>query len=167
MRISDWSSDVCSSDLAHHHVAHFAQLAPAAIELVGLGHIEAGPCADLPAVVVEQRGVRKGCRDMMPCLVAAHRSSALVGGRIDGCECRWSGHCCERRRQIGGSSEQPIIIDAIGCGDPGHVIALPHIILDRRVKKGVGYWAEGRYGIEEEEEGRASCRGRVWRELSI
>src|SRR3546814_963987 len=85
MRISDWSSDVCSSDLileenvadavaeqdigherlerersAHHHVAHFAQLAPAAIELVGLGHIEAGPCADLPAVVVEQRGVRKG-----------------------------------------------------------------------------------------------------------
>src|SRR3546814_13497610 len=109
MRISDWSSDVCSSDLpgrrsrtileenvadavaeqdigherlerersAHHHVAHFAQLAPAAIELVGLGHIEAGPCADLPAVVVEQRGVRKGCRDMLPCLVAADRKSVV------------------------------------------------------------------------------------------
>src|SRR3546814_8634762 len=102
MRISDWSSDVCSSDLryhgtighdpgrrsrtileenvadavaeqdigherlerersAHHHVAHFAQLAPAAIELVGLGHIEAGPCAELPAVVVEQRD-RKSTR---------------------------------------------------------------------------------------------------------
>src|SRR3546814_13551343 len=101
------------------------------------------------------------------CLVAAHRLSARIGGRIDGWECRWSGHCCERRRQIGGSSEQPIIIDAIGCGDPGHGIALPHIILDRRVAQGVGNWAARRYGIEEEEEGRASCRGRVWRELSI
>src|SRR3546814_14132685 len=59
---------------------------------------------------------------------------------------------CERRRQIGGSSEQPIIIDAIGCGDPGHGIALPHIILDRRVEKGVVNWAARRYGIEEEVE---------------
>src|SRR3546814_8410520 len=59
---------------------------------------------------------------------------------------------CERRRQIGGSSAQPIIIDAIGCGDPGHGIALPHIILDRRVEKGVGNWTARRYGIEEEVE---------------
>src|SRR3546814_7613233 len=69
----------------------------------------------------------------------------------------WAGHCCERRRQIGGSSEQPIIIDAIGCGDPGHGIALPHIILDRRVEKGVGNWAARRYGIEEEVERVSAC----------
>src|SRR3546814_16531632 len=106
MRISDWSSDVCSSDLAHHHVAHFAQLAPAAIELVGLGHIEAGPCADLPAVVVEQRGVRKGCRDMLPSLVAGHRRSALVGGPLAGCECRWYGNLGDLHRQIECRSEQ-------------------------------------------------------------
>src|SRR3546814_5954437 len=41
---------------AHHHVAHFAPLDPAAIVLVWLGHIEAGPREGLPAVVVEQRG---------------------------------------------------------------------------------------------------------------
>src|SRR3546814_15000229 len=62
-----------------------------------------------------------------------------------------------RSRQIGGSSEQPIIIDAIGCGDPGHGIALPHIILDRRVEKGVGNWAARRYGIEEEVERVSAC----------
>src|SRR3546814_10763386 len=64
---------------------------------------------------------------------------------------------CERRRQIGGSSEQPIIIDAIGCGDPGHGIALPHKILDRRVEKGVGNWAARRYGIEEEVDSVSAC----------
>src|SRR3546814_19253998 len=109
MRISDWSSDVCSSDLryhgtigpdpgrrsrtileenvadavaeqdigherlvrersAHHHVAHFAQLAPAAIELVGLCHIEAGQCVDLPASSEERRVGKEGvstCRSRM------------------------------------------------------------------------------------------------------
>src|SRR3546814_14387056 len=68
----------------------------------------------------------------------------------------WSSDVCSSDL-IGGSSEQPIIIDAIGCGDPGHGIALPHIILDRRVEKGVGNWAARRYGIEEEVESVSAC----------
>src|SRR3546814_8840727 len=68
----------------------------------------------------------------------------------------WSSDVCSSDL-IGGSSEQPIIIDAIGCGDPGHGIALPHIILDRRVEKGVGNWAARRYGIEEEVERVSAC----------
>src|SRR3546814_2358671 len=54
---------------------------------------------------------------------------------------------------------------AIGCGDPGHGIALPHIILDRCVEKGVGNWAARRYGIRSEErrvgkECVSTCRSR-------
>src|SRR3546814_13013125 len=39
MRISDWSSDVCSSDLRHS--AHFARYCPSAFEIGG-GHAQVG-----------------------------------------------------------------------------------------------------------------------------
>src|SRR3546814_3252395 len=49
MRISDWSSDVCSSDLQHHrHHALYAHPGPDAAALAGLRLVDAGDLGAQP-----------------------------------------------------------------------------------------------------------------------
>src|SRR3546814_1866297 len=107
MRISDWSSDVCSSDLD----ALGDKIGPAALKLGGVRDIIAGTLADLTAVIVEQRRIRKPARDMRPGLGTAHRRSALVGRGKDGAEGCRARHRGESRWQIVAGAEELIVVD--------------------------------------------------------
>src|SRR3546814_388264 len=116
-----------------------AKIGPAALKLGGVRDIIAGTLADLTAVIVEQRRIRKPARDMRPGLGTAHRRSALVGRGKDGAEGCRARHRGESRWKIVAGAEELIVVDAIGGRDARDGIALPDIILDRCIEEDVSH----------------------------
>src|SRR3546814_1002835 len=80
LRISDWSSDVCSSDLIGNQRIHFGDLARIAVEIAGLG---------LGVALQQRLGV--GIRRRL-CLDIGHRSEERRVGKecVSTCRSRWS-----------------------------------------------------------------------------
>src|SRR3546814_10690181 len=74
MRISDWSSDVCSSDLE--------QMRPAAHAAVAL-RIERNdrPCSVLRVAFVHRRTDFHGCADAIACIARRHQGDVMFGIR--------------------------------------------------------------------------------------
>ncbi len=97
---------------------------------------------------------------MLPCRVAADRGAALVGGGVDGREGGGPRHSGESRWKVGRGAEQLVVVDAIGGRNARDRIALTHIILDRRVKEGVGHRAARGDCVEEEIE-RVPARAKL------
>src|SRR3546814_16540500 len=76
MRISDWSSDVCSSDLLHAisgvSAAHLHHVAVAACHLRGIGHPD--------APLSRSRGTRAILRNRLPLIVAGLLAVVWLAG---------------------------------------------------------------------------------------
>src|SRR3546814_17724729 len=83
MRISDWSSDVCSSDLIDHYEAQMQMVANA---LTGANHAAAVELASLPAQIrgfghVKEANVEK-VRALEPMVLEKFRKAALPAQRM-------------------------------------------------------------------------------------
>src|SRR3546814_93324 len=113
MRISDWSSDVCSSDLHLPDPApHALHLAPVELGIEVAGALDAarpgeatrrGPQADghRTDLVVEQALVE---------LLPARRVLELVGLHVCGGHPRSSGRSTRRRPRLTTSTKRPLVV---------------------------------------------------------